>query len=588
MGPEPNWVAASASAGEPVPKAGQLSFDAFWGNRRRLTDGGLGEGDILGEQVSDNGYDGTGGEARAGAVDYDLMESFGVETALDRDLHCGPQSCQIVSAEKIVEELGQRRIAIPVEDDHLLHKGAPEKGHIFLAYRAGEHRRLDTHESRRFAATDRALENTHRRTGDISKASGDGRGHCREDEDGQPRASRRFGAGNYQAEAFAKLVLGAHDEHHALDRLPPQLIHSADYRTACEHAENDPPLFGHVDTDHVEAAHGEPASHGKAHVPQTDDDLHAIAHSLEQINRAGRDSPDLVEGDEFSMLPENAEEAGLSLPKPPTVERLHRGGISLIRWGNGPPQLVLLHGGAQNSHTWDTVALALQLPLLAIDLPGHGRSEWRSDHDYRPITLAAQVAPVIEELAPQARLIVGMSLGGLAAIVLAASRPEIVKRLTIVDVTPGTDAAKSRPILDMARGPAVFASFASLLDWTAQHNPKRSPASLRRGAIHNARQLSNGSWAWRYDPVRNWSEAGMVPNFADLWSYVDLIQCQMLLVLGSDSEAVDEADVAEMRRRQPGLDVEIVAGAGHNVQGDRPVELATLIAGFMGGGSSDV
>ena len=63
--------------------------------------------------------------------------------------------------------------------------------------------------------------------------------------------------------------------------------------------------------------------------------------------------------------------------------------LSALVWGEGPPELVLLHGGAQNAHTWDTVALALERPLLAIDLPGHGHSDWRDDHAYWPLDAAA-------------------------------------------------------------------------------------------------------------------------------------------------------------------------------------------------------
>ena len=49
--------------------------------------------------------------------------------------------------------------------------------------------------------------------------------------------------------------------------------------------------------------------------------------------------------------------------------------LSALVWGTEPPELVLLHGGAQNAHTWDTVAMALGRPLVAIDLPGHGHSD---------------------------------------------------------------------------------------------------------------------------------------------------------------------------------------------------------------------
>ena len=104
--------------------------------------------------------------------------------------------------------------------------------------------------------------------------------------------------------------------------------------------------------------------------------------------------------DEFSMLVDNVAEAGLDVDAPPPVERIEVRGpdglvVSAIRWGTGLPELVLLHGGAQNAHTWDTVALALRRPLLAIDLPGHGHSDWRPQKDYTPQVLAVEVARVV-------------------------------------------------------------------------------------------------------------------------------------------------------------------------------------------------
>ena len=72
-----------------------------------------------------------------------------------------------------------------------------------------------------------------------------------------------------------------------------------------------------------------------------------------------------------------------------------------------------LHGGTQNgtqnAHTWDTVALALDRPLVVVDLPGHGHSDWRDDHDYVPERDAEAVATALAEWAPRARVVVGMS-----------------------------------------------------------------------------------------------------------------------------------------------------------------------------------
>ena len=55
-----------------------------------------------------------------------------------------------------------------------------------------------------------------------------------------------------------------------------------------------------------------------------------------------------------------------------------RPGVGSVHWCGvrRRPNSVLLHGGGQNAHTWDTVALALDRPLLAVDLPGHGHSDW--------------------------------------------------------------------------------------------------------------------------------------------------------------------------------------------------------------------
>ena len=63
---------------------------------------------------------------------------------------------------------------------------------------------------------------------------------------------------------------------------------------------------------------------------------------------------------------------------------------------------MLLHGGGQNAHTWDTVALALGRPLIAIDLPGHGHSARRADRDYGPWRNAEAVAVVLDQAAPPA------------------------------------------------------------------------------------------------------------------------------------------------------------------------------------------
>src|SRR5918994_1654941 len=291
--------------------------------------------------------------------------------------------------------------------------------------------------------------------------------------------------------------------------------------------------------------------------------------------------------DEFSMFHENAEEFGIPYAGPPVVCREsvevgpgHR--LSALVWGDAEPELVLLHGGAQNAHTWDTVALALDRPLVAIDLPGHGHSDWGEDRRYWPADNANDVATAIRALAPSPRLVVGMSLGGLTSVALAARHPELVPRLVLVDVTPGGDRDKAAPIAAFVGGPERFASFDEILERTIAFNPTRTESSLRRGILHNARENDDGSWTWRYDRWRL-GEGEDIPDFRPLWDDVAKLAMPLMLVLGADSGVVGDEDVAELRRRQPDVRVEVVEGSGHSVQGDRPVELARLIERFLDG-----
>jgi len=187
--------------------------------------------------------------------------------------------------------------------------------------------------------------------------------------------------------------------------------------------------------------------------------------------------------DELGMFEDNAREAGLPWDGPPRVERVDVDGVSALVWGDrSEAPLVLLHGGAQNAHTWDTVALALDRPVVAIDLPGHGHSAWRDDHDYRPAVMAPTIARAVDELAPDAAAVVGMSLGGLTALALSATRPDLVRRLALVDITPGVNAEKAADVHAFVDGPEYFADFDEILTRTVQFNPSRSPTAGGAGA----------------------------------------------------------------------------------------------------------
>lgn len=293
--------------------------------------------------------------------------------------------------------------------------------------------------------------------------------------------------------------------------------------------------------------------------------------------------------DEFSMFADNASEAGIPWGGQPavrrqTIEVASGRHVSALVWGDGSPELALVHGGGQNAHTWDTVALALDRPLVAVDLPGHGHSDWPGDaRALDPRAMADDLAVVLRALAPDAAALVGMSLGGVTAIALTARYPDLVPRLCLVDITPGVDHAKSSDIAAFLAGPESFASFDEILARTIAFNPTRSESSLRRGVLHNAVQRDDGTWTWRHQLGRPSGTSGIHVeslDFGSLWDDLGDITAPTLLVRGARSPVVDDADVAELLRRRPDAQVVVVDDAGHSVQGDQPVVLAGILDEF--------
>jgi pimeloyl-ACP methyl ester carboxylesterase len=270
--------------------------------------------------------------------------------------------------------------------------------------------------------------------------------------------------------------------------------------------------------------------------------------------------------EEFALLPEQARELGLPPDCVPAVRRE-----------------ALVHGGAQNAHTWDRVALLLGRPLIAVDLAGHGHSDWRADRGYSPRAHAEDLAQVVRHLAPRAAAVVGMSIGGLAGVALASAHPELVRRLVLVDVTPGSRATAARSITRFVHDAPRPATFEQLVDYAVASLPGGDTVAIRRGLLHNARQGEDGAWTWRHHlgSLDEDEVLAVARTFPSLWGLLAGSRAPLMLVRGGRSPAVPAADVETLRRLRPDARVELVEEAGHSVQGDRPELLSELLGQFI-------
>lgn len=287
---------------------------------------------------------------------------------------------------------------------------------------------------------------------------------------------------------------------------------------------------------------------------------------------------------EFRYLPAQADALGTSAPAVQRISMQLADGrmLSALRFGDEAPEVTLLHGAGLNAHTWDSVLLLLNRPALAIDLAGHGDSTWREDVDYSPATLAADVAVAMSAWTTQPQVLVGHSLGGLTAAVLAAQHPDLVRELVLVDIVPG---------LDTDAAPAILREFYQVTDFESREAAVERAeafgfgggrADTERGVHLNTRVRDDGRVEWKhhfahilgraFDALKGTGR----DESADPWAPLTTVTAPVTLVRGTHG-FLQDADVAEFSRRLPAASV-VVVDAGHNVQETQPASLASIAA----------
>jgi len=288
-----------------------------------------------------------------------------------------------------------------------------------------------------------------------------------------------------------------------------------------------------------------------------------------------------AELDEFSFLADDARDQGAAVPAAARIRLKLPDGrtLSAIRFGDGTPRAVFLHGAGLNAHTWDRTAIDLGSPAIAVDLPGHGDSSWRDDADYAPETLAPDIVRAIEEWAEAPVTLIGQSLGGLAASHAAASRPDLVADLVLVDIVPGIGSSGPSPLAPFyAR--LEFASVDDVLDHAQAFGLGGARDKALRGVLLNTRTRADGVVEWKHHLAHVLSETtdGAPPlrdhHDAD-WAALRQVRAPITLIAGSRGYLGD-ADIASFRAAQPAAEV-VAVDATHNVQETAHLDIARIV-----------
>ncbi len=268
-------------------------------------------------------------------------------------------------------------------------------------------------------------------------------------------------------------------------------------------------------------------------------------------------------------------------------------------WGDlDAPPVLLLHGAGQTRHSWRTTGCILAAAgwhAIALDLRGHGDSERSPAGRYRLDDFAADVIAVSRAL-PAPPVLVGASLGGLAALVAVARSGEQVPALVLVDISVHVEQeGSSRVVRFMTANADGFPSLEAAAAAIAAFNPERPPTTNLNGLRKNLRRRPDGRWVWHWDPrimdggpnSIAWQvpDPGtgepMLAHHLAVRQAAPSITVPTLLIRGLRSELVSERSVQALHEVIPHATHLDVAEAGHMIVGDRNDAFTAALASYL-------
>jgi esterase len=258
-------------------------------------------------------------------------------------------------------------------------------------------------------------------------------------------------------------------------------------------------------------------------------------------------------------------------------------GLHTTQFGTTGPRVIFLHGLFGQGKNWTTIGKALSdsARVTLVDLPNHGRSAW-TDHFSYP-EMAAQVAELLRAQGDgDQHAVVGHSMGGKVAMMLALLQPELVERLCVVDVSP-VGHGQITEFETFVRGMRSIdlQTLTDRRDADAQLAPYVDDPAIRSFLLQNLRRNHSHSPGWRWQmnlemlgdhltDVGDWPELQAEPyNGPVLW------------LAGATSRYIQRKYMPTMRALFPRVQLVTIKGAGHWVHSEQPEVLLAIMRRFL-------
>ncbi len=245
--------------------------------------------------------------------------------------------------------------------------------------------------------------------------------------------------------------------------------------------------------------------------------------------------------------------------------------------GAGLPPLLLLHGMLGSARNWQTTGrdLAASHHVFALDARNHGRSP----HD--PVmTYAAMMDDVIAWMDAhhwEKAELIGHSMGGKTAMLLACRHPERVQRLVVVDIAPKDYHWVAHRAEFAAMNELQLDGLQSRTEAEMHFEARVDSPAMRKFLATNLERTEDGRWRWIVNlPALTEALPEMEKNSLQP---DDRFPGPALFIVGGRSRYVTEADHETIRRHFPATQIEVIPQSGHNPHMEARADFVRLIAG---------
>jgi pimeloyl-ACP methyl ester carboxylesterase len=245
--------------------------------------------------------------------------------------------------------------------------------------------------------------------------------------------------------------------------------------------------------------------------------------------------------------------------------------------------IVLLHGNSANAWWWQPLARVISPDhrLLALDLRGHGDSEWAKPPAYSPTDYAADIARLVAHVAADGSekpIVVGHSMGGLSVLAFARHHPESARGAIAIDVAVTSSHGRNRYLRRLKGLPVV--AYPDLATAKARFRLMPNEGGIADEVLHEIAEKSlarteDGRWTLKFDRESFFGGDGLA-----VMETIREIRIPTMLVRAENSRIMTAEAAQHARESNPHAQLVTIPGAHHHVILENPAAVARVIEEF--------